>query len=172
MPRLLAALALALLAALPARAFTFASVEGGTIDLDALRGQAVLVVNTASLCGFAPQMTELQALHDRYGERGLAVIAVPSDSFRQELGSGAEARAFCEVTYGLTLPMTEIVDVRGPRAHPFYRWLEEAHGVSPGWNFNKALLDPQGALVAFEGAPVRPLSPRFLGLVERALPAS
>lgn len=167
----LAAAALALLAALPACAFTFPSVDGGVIDLEGLRGRAVVVVNTASLCGFAPQLAELQELQDRYAERGLSVVAVPSDDFRQELGSGAEARAYCEATYGLTLPMTQISAVTGEAAHPFYRWLSETHGVAPAWNFNKAILDPDGALVAFEGASARPLSPRFLALIERALPA-
>jgi glutathione peroxidase len=170
--RSLLALTFCALAALPVRAFTFASVDGGEIDLDALRGQAILVVNTASLCGFAPQLSELQELQDRYEDRGLTVLAVPSDSFRQELGSAEEAREYCEVTYGLTLPMTEITPVTGPAAHPFYRWLAEEHGVAPGWNFNKALLDPEGALVAFEGASTRPLSDRFLATVERALPTS
>jgi glutathione peroxidase len=169
--RLLAA-ALLVVLALPARAFTFPSVDGGTIDLDALRGRAVLVVNTASLCGFAPQLAELQALHERYAPRGLTVIAVPSDDFRQELDTGAQARAYCESTYGLTLPMTEIMPILGADAHPFYRWLEGTHGAVPRWNFNKALLDGEGRLVAFEGAPVRPLSARFTALVERALPGS
>jgi glutathione peroxidase len=172
MTRILLAAALVALAALPARAFTFPSADGGEISLEELRGRAVLVVNTASLCGFSHQLTELQQLHDRYADRGLSVVAVPSDSFRQELGSTAEAREYCEVTYGLTLPMTEIVEVTGAAAHPFYRWLAAEHGVAPGWNFGKALLDPDGNLAAFEGTAVGPLSPRFLALIERTLPGS
>ena len=156
--------------ALPAAAFEFDALEGGTIDLDDLRGQAVLVVNTASLCGFTDQYAELQTLHERYGDRGLTVLGVPSDDFRQELGSAEEVADFCEVNYGLTIPLTDITPVRGEAAHPFYRWLAEEHGAAPRWNFNKALLDPSGDLVAFEGANVRPLSPRMTGAIEAVLP--
>lgn len=169
MLRTIAATFALLLAAPPAPAFEFEALEGGTIDLDALRGRAVLVVNTASLCGFTDQYAGLQALHEEYEPRGLTVIAVPSDAFRQELGSGTEVAAFCEVNYGLTLPLTTITDLRGPDAHPFYRWLAD-QGAVPRWNFNKALLDTDGRLVAFEGAGTRPGSPRLRRAIEGVLP--
>ena len=158
-----------LLSALPAAAFEFEALEGGTIDLDAMRGRAVLVVKTASLCAFTDQYAGLQALQDRYGDRGLTVLGVPSDSFRQELDDGAEVAAFCEVQYGLTIPLTDITPVRGADAHPFYRWLA-GRGAVPNWNFNKALLDPEGRLTAFEGAAVAPLSPRLTRAIEAVLP--
>ncbi len=154
----------------PAAAFEFDSIDGGTIDLDALRGRAVLVVNTASLCGFTDQYAGLQALQDTYGQAGLTVIAVPSDDFRQELGSEAEVAEFCEVNYGLTIPMTTITHVRGEEAHPFYRWLAETQGAVPAWNFNKALLGVDGELLAFEGSGTRPGSPRMIRAIEAALP--
>lgn len=152
-----------------AAAFEFEALEGGTIDLDALRGRAVLVVNTASLCGFTPQYAGLQALQDRYGDRGLTVVGVPSNDFRQELDDAAEVAEFCEVNYGLTIPLTAITHVTGAKAHPFYGWLAE-RGAVPRWNFNKALLSPDGELVAFEGAGVEPLSPRLTGAIEAVLP--
>jgi glutathione peroxidase len=158
-----------LLFALPAQAFEFEALEGGTIDLDALRGRAVLVVNTASLCGYTDQYAGLQTLHETYGPRGLTVIGVPSDDFRQELSSEAEVAEFCEVNYGLTLPLTTITDIRGDDAHPFYRWLAD-QGAVPRWNFNKALLDPEGRLVAFEGAATRPDAPRLTRAIEGVLP--
>jgi glutathione peroxidase len=164
------AAALTLIAATPAAAFEFDALEGGTIDLDALRGRAVLVVNTASLCAYTDQYAELQALSERYGDRGLTVIGVPSDDFRQELDTASEVAAFCEVTYGLTIPLTDITHVRGEAAHPFYAWLRDAHGRVPAWNFNKALLAPDGSLAAFEGATTRPLSPRLTAAIERLLP--
>src|SRR5690606_32147112 len=115
--------------ALPARAgFSFASIDGGTIALDDWAGKPVLVVNTASLCGFAPQFDELQALHDSYGPRGLLVLAVPSNDFRQELGTDAEVRDYCAANFDLTLPMTTISHVRGPEAHPFYLWMKAESG--------------------------------------------
>jgi glutathione peroxidase len=130
----------------------------------------VLVVNTASLCAFTPQYEGLQALYDRYREAGLVVLAVPSDSFRQELGSEEEVRDFCELTFGLDLPMTEITDVAGRDAHPFYRWLAEAHGVAPAWNFAKVLIGPDGAYVADWGPTVAPGAREIADRIEALLP--
>ena len=162
--------AVLLLLAAPAGAFEFDALEGGTIDLGDLRGRAVLVVNTASLCGFTRQYADLQALQDRYGPAGLTVLGVPSDDFRQELGTAEDVAAFCKVNYGLTIPLADITHVRGPDAHPFYRWLAETHGAVPRWNFNKALLAPDGTLAAFEGAGTDPLSPRMTRAIEAVLP--
>ncbi len=165
-------LALVLALCLPTLAwadrFVFPSIDGGEIDLAAWRGQPVLVVNTASLCAFTPQYEGLQALYDRYREAGLVVLAVPSDSFRQELADEAEVKDFCELTYGLDLPMTEITEVRGEGAHPFYRWLA-GQGVSPGWNFHKVLLGPDGAVIDQWGAATRPTSRQLTQAIETAL---
>jgi glutathione peroxidase len=163
----------ALLAALPALAagpFRFAAIDGGTIDMGDWRGRPVLVANTASLCGFTPQYDALQALYDRYRDRGLVVLAVPSDDFNQELGSDAEVREFCAVNFDLDLPMTSITHVRGPQAHPFYRWLREAHGFEPRWNFNKVLIGPDGELVATWGSTVSPTAPAIRAAIEPLLP--
>ncbi|MEM9247577.1 MAG: glutathione peroxidase, partial [Pseudomonadota bacterium] len=103
--------------------FTFPSIDGGTLALGDWLGRPVLVVNTASRCGFTRQYEALQALYDRYRADGLIVLAIPSNDFRQELATEAEVREFCEVTFGLDLPMTEITAVRGRDAHPFYQWL-------------------------------------------------
>jgi glutathione peroxidase len=158
----------ALLFATPAAAFEFEAMEGGTIDLDALRGGPVMVVNTASLCGFVDQFADLQRLHDLYADQGLTVIGVPSDDFRQELGTDEEVAEFCEVNYGLTIPLTTITTVTGTDAHPFYAWLAE-QGAVPRWNFNKALLSSEGELIAFHGANVRPTAPRLKRDVKDAL---
>ena len=119
---------------------TFASIDGGTLSIEDWRGHPVLVVNTASRCAFTRQYDDLQALQDTYAEAGLVVLAVPSNDFRQELGSDAEVKDFCEVNFGLTLPMTTITSVRGPEAHPFYVQLRDATGFEPAWNFDKVLL--------------------------------
>ncbi len=164
-------LALAVLPAAPAAAgFTFPSIDGGTIDLDDHRGKPVLVVNTASLCGFADQFDDLQALHEEFGPRGLLVLAVPSDDFNQELASEAEVKEFCAVTFDLTLPMTGILSVKGPQAHAFYAWMRDEHGFVPGWNFNKVLLGPDGAPVATWGSSPRPTGRAIRGEIERLLP--
>jgi len=159
----------ATLAALPVGAFEFASIDGGTLDMAAWRGQPVLVVNTASRCGFTRQYDGLQALHARYADAGLVVLAVPSNDFRQELADAAAVKDFCETTFGLTLPMTDITPVRGRDAHPFYRWLADTHGFTPRWNFNKVLLDGDGAVVATWGSMTRPEAREITTRIEALL---
>lgn len=147
----------------------FASIDGGEYRMEAWRGRPVLVVNTASLCGFTPQYEGLQALWERYRDAGLIVLAVPSNDFRQELASEAEVKDFCEVTFGLDLPMTEITSVRGPKAHPFYAWMARAQGWEPAWNFNKVLIAPDGSVAGTWGSATRPEAPAIRRAVERAL---
>lgn len=156
-------------AALPAAGFEFDSIDGGTLNTDTWRGQPVLVVNTASRCGFTGQYDGLQALHERYGPAGLVVLAVPSNDFRQELQDAAAVKDFCDTTFGLTLPMTDITSVRGRDAHPFYRWLADSHGFTPRWNFNKVLLDGDGQVVATWGSMTRPDAPAVISRIEALL---
>lgn len=149
--------------------FTFTSIDGGSLPLDAWQGKPVLVVNTASLCGFTPQYDDLQALYDRYRDRGLVVLAVPSDDFRQELSSAEAVKEFCAVNFDLTLPMTEITHVKGPEAHAFYQWLASEHGFTPGWNFNKVLIGPEGEVVGTWGSVVKPQSQPIVSQIEALL---
>lgn len=149
--------------------FSFPSIDGGDLRLVDWAGRPVLVVNTASLCGFTYQYEGLQALQDRYADRGLVVLAVPSNDFRQELASEEEVKDFCEVTFGLELPMTEITSVRGSGAHPFYAWLRDTHGFTPRWNFNKVLIGPDGQFVEAFGSNVRPESAKLVRAIEAHL---
>lgn len=148
---------------------TFPSIDGGTLAIEDWRGHPVLVVNTASQCGFTPQYEGLQKVFDTYKARGLVVLAVPSDDFNQELGSAAEVKEFCELTYGIDLPMTDITHVRGPQAHPFYKAVKAETGFEPGWNFNKILLGPDGAVVGTWGSATRPESSTILREIEALL---
>jgi len=152
------------------RDFRFASIDGGTLSLADWSGRPVLVVNTASRCGFTPQYDGLQALYDRYRDRGLVVLAVPSQDFRQELGSDAAVKEFCELNFDLDLPMTTITPVRGPGAHPFYRWLSQTRGWQPSWNFNKVLIGPDGSVAGTWGSAARPQSKAITGPIEALLP--
>lgn len=173
MRSLIPAALFALLAAAPlqaAQSFSFPSIDGGTLSLDDWRGRPVLVVNTASLCGFTPQYEGLQTLYDRYRDRGLVVLAVPSDDFSQELASAEEVKDFCEVTFGLDLPMTDITRVRGSAAHPFFQWLKAEHGFAPGWNFNKVLIGPDGGFVTAWGSVTRPEAQAIVTEIEALLP--
>ncbi|WP_171184770.1 glutathione peroxidase [Ruegeria sp. HKCCC2117] len=148
----------------------FASIDGGTLAIEDWRGQPVLVVNTASHCGFTGQYEALQKVFDAYSDKGLVVLTVPSDSFNQELGSAEEVKQFCEMNYGLTLPMTDITPVKGKDAHPFYKAVAAQTGFTPKWNFNKILIDPAGEVVATYGSNVKPDSRKLLSQVEALLP--
>jgi glutathione peroxidase len=149
--------------------WTFVAIDGGTIDLDDFAGHPVLVVNTASLCAFAPQYDDLQALHDTYAKRGLVVLAVPSNDFDQELEDAAAVKDYCNANFGLTIPMTDITQVMGKGAHPFYAMLKAEYGFSPRWNFNKVLLGPDGAMVAHWGSNTRPTAVAITGPIEALL---
>lgn len=162
---------LAALAAAPALAadgFRFTSIDGGTIDLDDWRGKPVLVVNTASMCGYAGQFDTLQALHEQFGDKAL-ILAVPSDDFNQELADEKAVKEYCALTFDLTLPMTEITHVKGAEAHPFYAWVQAQTGFVPGWNFNKVLIAPDGTIAGTFGAPVKPEGPQIAGRIEAML---
>ncbi len=151
--------------------FRFRSIDGGEIGFAQWEGP-VLVANTASLCGYTPQLADLQALWEAYGERGLTVLAVPSDSFRQELGSEQEVSEFCQIQYGITLPMAAITPVTGEEAHPFFAWLRETAGFEPRWNFNKVLIGRDGTVLGTWGSGESPTGPEITGAVEAALAAS
>ncbi len=155
--------------AAPPLSYTFTSIDGGSLPMASWAGRPVLVVNTASLCGYTPQYDELQTLYETYRERGLVVLAVPSDDFQQELASEADVKEFCALNFDLTLPMTDITPVTGGDAHPFYRWLAAEHGFEPEWNFNKVLIGPSGGLVATWGSAVTPLSDAITGAIEAVL---
>ena len=150
----------------------FEAIEGGKLPLGKWRGKVLLVVNTASFCGFTPQYEGLQALWERYKKRGLVVVGVPSNDFgAQEPKSEAEIAGFCKGAFGVTFPLTTKETVSGPRAHPFYRWAREALGAAsaPGWNFHKYLVSRDGKLIAGYGALVAPLSPTLIRAIEAAL---
>ncbi len=148
---------------------SFASIDGGTLSLRDWKGQPVLVVNTASQCAFTRQYEGLQALYDRYRDRGLVVLAVPSDDFNQELDSASEVKDFCALNYDLDLPMTDITAVTGASAHPFYRQVRAETGFEPKWNFNKVLIGVDGRIVQTWGSTVRPGSRIILRAIEAEL---
>jgi glutathione peroxidase len=152
--------------------FRFNSIDGGQIGFRDWSGRPVLVANTASLCGYTPQYADLQALYDAYKDRGLVVLAVPSDDFNQELSSEEEVKDFCELNYDLDLPMTGITHVRGGEAHPFFAWLREEQGFEPQWNFNKVLIGVDGRVVGTWGSNEEPTGPAIRGAVEAALGSS
>lgn len=151
--------------------FTFPDIDGGTLDLAKLRGRVLLVVNTASFCGFTYQYEALQKLSKaRLGE-GLTVIGVPSRDFEQESATNEQVKKFCESTFGIDFPLTGIQKVRGDQAHPFYRWVRAAKGWEPRWNFGKVLVGRDGRVVAAFGSSDEPMGFRVTSAIEAALAA-
>jgi glutathione peroxidase len=169
-----AALALAMMGgqamAETAHDFVFDRLEGGKLS----KGKAVLVVNTASFCGYTPQYEGLQSLWESYRDKGLVVLGVPANNFgAQEPGTSAEIKTFCEANYGVDFPMTEKVDVVGGAAHPFYQWARRTLGAdkAPQWNFHKYLVDTKGELVAAFPSAVKPTSAEIKAALDKALAA-
>jgi glutathione peroxidase len=159
--------------AMSAYDFSFVSIDGKPLPLAAYRGKAVLVVNTASFCGFTPQYEGLQTLWERYRNKGLIVLGVPSNDFgQQEPGSEKEIKEFCQVNFNVDFPLTRKEKVIGGDAHPFYRWAaaELGEGASPRWNFHKYLIGPSGAIAEVFPSKVEPLSAGLLRAIEANLP--
>ncbi len=143
--------------------FKVESLDGGTIDFSSFKGKKILVVNTASECGYTPQYKDLEALYEKYKDK-LVIVGFPANNFGgQEPGTNTEIKAFCQKNYGVTFPMAAKVSVKGDDAAAIYQWL--THKVQNGvldaeikWNFNKFLLDENGKMVAYFPSKVAPLS--------------
>lgn len=135
-------------------------------------GKVLLVVNTASYCGFTPQYQGLEALHAKYAPRGLVVMGFPSNDFSQEPGSSEQIADLCFNTYGVKFPMFAKSSVVGPKANPLFVDLTQATGMAPAWNFQKYLVDRQGRPVASYGSRVTPGDAALVAAIEKALAQS
>ena len=148
---------------------TAESIEGPRVPLGGFRGGPVLVVNTASQCGFTPQFEGLQALYEARRGDGLTVVGFPSDDFRQELGANGEIAEFCRVRYGVSFPLMAESAVTGPHATPLFRAIAARLGPAgrePSWNFTKYLLDARGRLAARFDPSVEPDDPRVTAAID------
>jgi glutathione peroxidase len=153
--------------------FSFVGIDGLPLPLAQYRGKALLIVNTASQCGFTPLYKALEELAEKYQDRGLVVIGVPSNDFgSQEPGSSSEIKQFCDLNYGIKFPLTEKVTVVGEDAHPFYLWAGKELGplAKPRWNFHKYLVAPDGRLVDWFASVTTPDSTRVIKALESVLP--
>jgi glutathione peroxidase len=154
-----------------AYAFSFTGLDGGEIKLADHAGKPILVVNTASQCGYTPQFAGLQQLWARYHDRGLFIIGVPSNDFGgQEPGGPAEINKTAHGEYGVTFPLAAKADVRGPSAHPFYKWADqERPGEGPKWNFHKYLIGDDGRIAAVFPTQIEPTDVRVITAIEKEL---
>jgi glutathione peroxidase len=138
--------------------FKIKTLEGKEIDFSQFKGKNILIVNTASKCGYTPQYAELQKLHEQWGDK-VAVLGFPANNFLwQEPGTNDEIASFCQRNYGVSFLMFEKVSVKGRDKHPLYQWLEAKTGETPSWNFSKYLIDREGNVIGFFGSKVEPLS--------------
>ena len=157
-----------------AYAFSFAALEGGDIKLADYTGKPILVVNTASLCGFTPQYAGLQQLWTRYHARGLMIVGVPSNDFGgQEPGGVSDIIQTAHADYGVAFPLTAKTEVKGKSPHPFYRWAAAERPLeTPRWNFHKYLIGRDGYLKAAFNSAVEPTDPIIIAAIEKELTAA
>jgi glutathione peroxidase len=147
-------------------------IDQKPMPLSQFKGKVLLVVNTASNCGFTTQYEGLQKLYDAYRDRGLVIVGVPSDDFGgQEPGSAEEIATFCQLNYGVTFPMTAKTVVSGDNAHPFYQWASDGlgFGTSPKWNFHKYLVNRNGELVDYFNSTTAPDANKLIEAIEALL---
>ena len=151
--------------------YSIQSIEGETIDFSKYKNNVVLIVNTASYCGFTKQYNELQELWDLYKDKGLIVLGVPSNSFNQEKNSNADVKDFCEVNFNINFPLTAITEVKGKNAHEIFKWAKENHGKSaiPKWNFHKILINKQGKIEDTFASMTKPMSKKLVKTIEDIL---
>ena len=151
--------------------FKIEGISGEIINLSDYKNKVVLIVNTASYCGFTKQYDELQELWDLYKSKGLIVLGVPSNSFNQEKQSNSEVKEFCEVNFNINFPLTAITEVNGEKAHELFKWAKENHGKSaiPKWNFHKILINKQGKVEDTFASFTKPMSKKIINKIEEIL---
>ena len=151
--------------------FKIKSISGEIINLNDFKGKPVLVVNTASYCGFTKQYTDMQDLWEKYKDKGLIVLGIPSNSFNQEKKGNSEVKEFCEVNFNIDFPLTEITEVKGENAHEIYKWAKENFGKSavPKWNFYKILINKEGAIEDTYASLTSPTSKKITKKIESLL---
>ncbi len=151
--------------------FSIESITGETINLNDYKNKVILVVNTASYCGFTKQYNELQELWDLYKEKGLIVLGVPSNSFNQEKDNNADIKEFCEFNFNINFPLTTITEVKGENAHEIFKWAKDNHGQSavPKWNFHKILINKEGKVEDTFASFTGPLSNKIIKKLDQIL---
>ena len=147
------------------------SISGELIDFKKYKGKAILVVNTASYCGFTNQYDELQELWDTYKSKGLIVLGIPSNTFNQEKKDNKEVKKFCEVNFNINFPLSTITEIKGDNAHEIYKWAKKNYGKSavPKWNFYKILINKEGKIEDTFASFTKPMSGKLIKKIEGIL---
>jgi glutathione peroxidase len=146
--------------------FKVKSLDGKEVDFAQYKGKYLLIVNTASKCGYTPQYAELEKLHEQYGDK-VKVLGFPANNFLwQEPGSSEEIATFCKKNYGVQFQLFEKVSVKGRNKAPIYKWLAAKSGETPSWNFCKYLINPEGKVLGFFPSKVSPLDPKIINAIQ------
>ena len=151
--------------------FKINSITGDQLDLKDFKGKPVLIVNTASYCGFTKQYNGMQELWEKYRDRGLIVLGVPSNSFNQEKSDNSSVKKFCEVNFNINFPLSSIFEVKGKNAHEIFKWAKDNHGSSavPKWNFHKILINKSGKVEDTFASFTKPKSNKIINKIESLL---
>ena len=151
--------------------FSIESIDGQIINLSEYKNKVVLLVNTASYCGFTKQYEDLQELWEKYKSKGLVVFGVPSNSFNQEKNSNNDVKEFCEVNFNINFPLSSIYEVKGKNAHEIFKWAKDNHGSSaiPKWNFHKILINKSGKVEDTFASFTKPKSNKIINKIEGLL---
>ena len=151
--------------------FSIESINGEIINFKDYKNKAILIVNTASYCGFTKQYDELQELWYLFKGKGLIVLGVPSNSFKQEKDNNADIKKFCEVNFNINFPLTALTEVKGKNAHELFKWAKENHGKSaiPKWNFHKILINKEGKVEDTFASFTKPMSKKLIKAIENIL---
>jgi glutathione peroxidase len=155
--------------------FKVKRIDGSEITLDAYRGKVLMIVNTASKCGFTSQYKDLQEIYDKYSDKGFVILGFPANNFmNQEPGSNDEIMQFCQLNYGVSFPMFEKISVKGKNIHPLYKFLTDKEtnpkfNGSISWNFNKFLISKEGKIIDRFGSNTNPIDKKVLAAIEEAL---
>ncbi len=152
--------------------FSFNSIDGKKINLNDFKGQPILIINTASLCGFTYQYGDIEALNNKYKKDGLVIIGIPSNDFgNQELSSNQKVKDFCDVNFDVSFLLTEITNIKGKEGHPFFKWARKEAGILafPKWNFYKYLINKEGLLIKWFASTTRPISNKIITEIDKII---
>jgi len=146
--------------------FTVSDIQGNEFPMSQFKGKKVLIVNTASKCGFTPQYEELEKLYNTYKEKNFVIIGFPANNFlKQEPGTNAEIQEFCQKNYGVTFPMMSKISVKGTDIHPLYKWLTTESNSEVGWNFQKYMIDEKGKIVGYVSSKTKPFDEKIVNWI-------
>ena len=152
--------------------FNFNSIDGKEINLNDFKGKPIFIVNTASLCGFTNQYSDIEILHQKYKKDGLIIIGIPSNDFgNQELSSNNKVKEFCAINFNISFMLTEITNIKGEKGHPFFKWVKEEAGflAFPKWNFYKYLINKEGLLVKWYASTTKPNSKKITAQIDQII---